>query len=112
MTPEEFVVVLVTTASADEAAEIARALVEERLAACANVVGPIRSLFRWEGKIDDATEHMLLIKARAADFALLERRVRALHSYEVPEVIALPLGAGSAPYLAWLANATERGSRA
>jgi len=109
MTGEEFVVVLVTTATANEAAHIARTLVEERLAGCANVIGPIRSLFRWEGKIDDATEHLLLVKARAADFALVERRVRALHSYEVPEVIALPIGAGSAPYLAWLANATERG---
>jgi len=111
MTAAEFVVVLVTTATADEAADMARALVEERLAACANVIGPIRSLFRWEGKVDDATEHLLLVKARAADFALLEGRVRALHSYELPEVIALPIGAGSAPYLAWLANATERGSR-
>jgi len=110
MTAEEFVVVLVTTATADEAAHIARALVEARLAACANVIGPIRSLFRWEGKVDDATEHLLLIKARAADVALLEERVRALHSYDLPEVIALPIGAGSAPYLAWLANATERGS--
>ena len=90
MTAAEFVVVLVTTATADEAADMARALVEERLAACANVIGPIRSLFRWEGKVDDATEHLLLVKARAADFALLEGRVRALHSYEVPEVIALP----------------------
>jgi len=110
MTAEEFVVVLVTTATADEAAHIARTLVEERLAACANIVGPIRSLFRWEGQVDDATEHLLLVKARAEDFALVERRVRALHSYEVPEVIALPIRAGSMPYLAWLANATERGS--
>ena len=109
MTAAEFVVVLVTTATADEAADMARALVEERLAACANVIGPIRSLFRWAGNIDDATEHLLLAKARTADFGLVEQRVRALHSYEVPEVIALPIGAGSAPYLAWLADGTKRG---
>ena len=109
MTGEDFVVIVVTTATADEGGRIARTLIEERLVACVNVLGPIRSLFRWAGSIDDATEHLLLVKARAADFALVERRVRALHSYEVPEVIALPIGAGSAPYLAWLANATERG---
>ena len=108
MTGGEFVVVLVTTATADEAAHIAQTLVEERLAACVNVLGPIRSLFRWAGKVDDATEHLLLAKARAADFALVEQRVRALHSYEVPEVIALPVSAGSAPYLAWLADSTKR----
>jgi periplasmic divalent cation tolerance protein len=108
MSPDEFVVVMVTASSADEAAHIGRALVEDRLAACANVVGPIRSIYRWEGAVDDAAEHLLVIKARAADFAVLETRVRGLHSYDVPEVIALPLRAGSAPYLAWLGDATRR----
>jgi periplasmic divalent cation tolerance protein len=99
---------MVTASSADEAAHIGRALVEDGLAACANVVGPIRSIYRWEGAVDDAAEHLLVIKARAADFAALETRVRGLHSYDVPEVIALPLRAGSAPYLAWLGDATRR----
>jgi periplasmic divalent cation tolerance protein len=108
MKPEDFVVVLVTAGSADDAAAIGRTVVEERLAACANVVGPIRSIYRWEGAVEDATEHLLLLKARAADVGRLEARVRALHRYEVPEVLALRVHAGSAPYLAWLVDATTR----
>jgi periplasmic divalent cation tolerance protein len=110
MTPEEFVVVLVTAGSAEDAARIGRTLVEERLAACANVVGPIRSIYRGQDAIEDATEHLLLLKARAADAGVLEARVRALHDYDVPEVLALPVRAGSAAYLAWLAEATARGA--
>lgn len=109
MQADEFVLVLVTAGGADEAARIGRTLVEERLAGCVNVVGPIRSIYRWEGAVEDAEEHLLLVKARAADVAAVEARVRALHSYALPEVIALPLRAGSAPYLAWLADATARG---
>jgi periplasmic divalent cation tolerance protein len=108
MKAEEFVVVLVTAGSGDEAARVARALVEERLAACGNVIGPIRSIYRWQGAVEDAEEHLLLLKARAADVPALEARVRALHSYAVPEVLALPIQAGSAGYLAWLADATLR----
>ena len=110
MTDEEFIVILVTTATAAEAAQIARTLVEERLIACGNVIGPIRSLFRWQGAVDDVSEHLLLAKARAADFVRVEERVRTLHSYDVPEVIAVPIRMGSAPYLGWLADATARGS--
>ena len=108
MSPPEFVVVLVTTSSAEEGARLGRALVEERLAACANVIGPIRSIYRWEGAVEEADEHLVVLKARGADVSALETRVRALHSYDVPEVLALPVTAGSAPYLAWLAGATER----
>jgi len=104
----EHVVVLVTAASADEAARLGRTLVEERLAACANVVGPIRSIYRWQGAVEDAAEHLLLLKARAADVDALAARVCAIHSYDLPEVIALPIVAGSATYLAWLAEATAR----
>ena len=110
MSAPEFVVVLVTTADAEEGARLGRALVEERLAACANVVGPIRSIYRWQGAVEEAAEHLVLLKARRADVAALEARVRALHSYDVPEVLALPVTAGSAPYLAWLADSTTRGS--
>ena len=109
MSAPEFVVVLVTTADAEEGARLGRALVEERLAACANVVGPIRSIYRWQGAVEEADEHLVLLKARGADVAALEARVRALHSYDVPEVLALPVTAGSAPYLAWLADSTARG---
>jgi len=108
VTPSDAVVVLVTAGSAEEAARIARALVDERLAACGNVVGPIRSIYRWQGAVEEADEHLLVLKARAADVAALEARVRTLHSYDVPEVIALPVVGGSAAYLAWLADATSR----
>ena len=109
MSAAEFVVVLVTTADAEEGARLGRTLVEERLAACANLVGPIRSIYRWQGAVEEAGEHLVLLKARAADVAALETRIRALHSYDVPEVVALPIVAGSAPYLAWLADSTKRG---
>lgn len=109
MSAPEFVVVLVTTANAEEGARLGRTLVEERLAACANVIGPIRSIYRWQGAVEEADEHLVLLKARGSDVAALEARVRALHSYDVPEVLALPVTAGSAAYLAWLADATERG---
>ena len=109
MSAPEFVVVLVTTANAEEGARLGRTLVEERLAACANVVGPIRSIYRWVGAVEEADEHLVLLKARGADVAALEARVRALHSYDVPEVLALPVTTGSAPYLAWLADCTVRG---
>jgi len=108
MKPEDFVVVLVTAGDAGEAARIGRTLVEERLAACANVVGPIRSVYRWQGAVEEVAEHLLLVKARADDVPALEARVRALHSYQVPEVLALPVAAGSAAYLAWLAQSTAR----
>jgi periplasmic divalent cation tolerance protein len=103
-----FVVVLVTAGSNEEGRRIGRAMVEERLAACVNVVGPIRSIYRWEGAIEEAEEHLLVMKARAADVPTLTARVRALHSYDVPEVVALPLTGGSEAYLAWLAAATDR----
>ena len=108
MSPDDAIVVFVTAGSADEGARIGRTLVEERLAACVNVVGPIRSIYRWEGAVEEAQEWLLVVKARAADFAALEARVRALHSYAVPEVLALPVYGGAAAYLAWLDEATKR----
>ena len=108
MTPDEVVVILVTAGSEDEGARIGRTLVDERLCACVNVVGPIRSIYRWEGAVEDAQEWLLVMKARAADFAAIEARVRGLHSYEVPEVLALPVYGSGAAYLAWLDGATRR----
>ncbi|MBV8775459.1 MAG: divalent-cation tolerance protein CutA, partial [Deltaproteobacteria bacterium] len=87
------------------------ALVEERLAACVNIVGPVRSIYRWRGAIENASEYMLLIKAPARHIPLVERRVGELHSYEVPEIVAVTLAAGSKPYLAWLDESTSRGQR-
>ncbi len=103
-----FVVVLVTAGSADEAQRIARALVTERLAGCVNVVGPVRSIYRWQDAVEEAEEHLLIVKARAEELGALETRIRALHSYDVPEMLALPVTAGSEDYLAWLASVTGR----
>lgn len=102
-------VVLVTTGSETEAETIATALLEERLAACVNILSPVRSVYRWQGKIVDDREWLLVIKTRAERFAAVETRVRALHSYEVPEVISLPLLAGSADYLDWIVTETADG---
>lgn len=101
------IVVLVTTPTPERAAEIARALVEERLAACGNVVPGLRSIYRWEGKVQDDAEALLVLKTTRGRFEALRERVLALHPYDVPEVIALPVEAGSAPYLAWLAAETS-----
>lgn len=90
----------------DEAAKIARSLVEERIAACVNIVGPVRSLYRWRGAIEDEKEYLLIIKSRAQLFPKLERRVKELHSYEVPEVVALAMSRVSKPYLDWLVDST------
>lgn len=103
----DFIVILVTTGSEAEAETIAKALVEEQLAACVNIANPIRSIYRWEGSVADDREWLLLIKARAAHFPRIETRVKALHSYQVPEVIALPIIAGAGGYLRWLEHATE-----
>lgn len=103
----EALVVLVTTPTPERAAEIARALVEERLAACGNVVPGLRSIYRWEGKVQEDAEALLVLKTTRGRFEALRERVLSLHPYDVPEVIALPVEAGSAPYLAWLAAETR-----
>ena len=101
------IVILVTAGSEAEAEKIATALVEEQLAACVNILSPIRSIYRWEGKVADDREWLLLIKTRAECFAAVEARVKALHSYQVPEVIALPIVAGAEGYMRWLRGETE-----
>jgi periplasmic divalent cation tolerance protein len=95
-------IVFVTVASRDDGERIADAVVGERLAACVNILGPIRSIYRWQGEIARDDEHLLLIKTTRARYAELEARVRALHTYEVPEVVALPIERGSTPYLEWI----------
>jgi periplasmic divalent cation tolerance protein len=103
---DDAIVVFVTAASLEQAEQIAHALVGERLAACANIVSPIRSIYRWKDEIQNDAEHLMIIKTRANLLAKLETRVRALHSYEVPEVIALPIVAGAKPYLDWISDST------
>ena len=99
--------VLVTTGSEEEAAKIGRTLVEEKLAACANIVPHIRSIYRWKGKIHDEQEALILIKTRTSLFSALRNRIRELHGYEVPEIIASPISQGLQEYLDWVVTETE-----
>jgi periplasmic divalent cation tolerance protein len=96
------IVVLTTCDSLELASNLARNLVEHRLAACVNIVPGVHSIYRWEGKVEDATEWLLVIKSRRDLFPALRAAVEKLHTYEVPELIALPVVEGSEPYLAWL----------
>ncbi|MGC2423607.1 MAG: divalent-cation tolerance protein CutA [Nitrospirota bacterium] len=105
----EKVAVLITVPDEENAARIGRVLVEERLAACANIVKGIRSIYRWKEEIFDEPECMLIIKTVADNFTLLENRVRELHPYEVPEVIAVKISEGSKPYLDWIEENTRLG---
>jgi periplasmic divalent cation tolerance protein len=101
----KYVVVLVTCGSRAEAQRIAREIVSRRLAACANVLEiPVQSVYRWKGKVEKAREFLLLIKTSVRRLPALQAEVQRLHSYDVPEFIALPIVAGSPKYLAWLAD--------
>ena len=95
-------VVLVTAPSAEEAARLARALVEEKLAACGNVLPGVRSIYRWQDRICDESEALLLLKVPQQRFAELRDRVVALHPYEVPEVVALEIRDGNEKYIDWI----------
>jgi periplasmic divalent cation tolerance protein len=97
-----FVIVLTTMPAEDQAAGLARTLVEERLAACVNVVGGVTSVYLWQGEIQQDRECQLLIKTREHLVEPLRERLQALHPYEVPEFLVLQVAGGSGPYLAWL----------
>lgn len=99
------IVVLITTGSREEAHQIANLLVNRRKAACVNVVPQVDSLFWWKGKIDSARESLLLVKTKAPLLPEIISLVKEIHSYEVPEIIALPIVAGSDDYLNWLDGA-------
>ena len=106
--PSRPVVVLVTASSEEEAVRIGRKLVEDRLAACANIVPKIRSIFQWEGKVAEERECLVILKTRGELLSEVEGAVLALHSYQVPEIIALPIEGGSAPYLEWINEETRK----
>ncbi|HXI94151.1 MAG TPA: divalent-cation tolerance protein CutA [Blastocatellia bacterium] len=99
-------IVFVTTPNNDEAARIADALVSERLAACVNIITAIESIYRWEGKVTRDSEALMIIKTTDERYAELERRVRQLHSYSTPEIVALRIERGSEQYLNWLRDST------
>jgi periplasmic divalent cation tolerance protein len=109
--PSNFMVVLCTCPDQATAEHIARVLVEERLAACVNVLPNLTSVYRWRGQVETAAEVLLLAKSSADAFADIEGRVRGLHPYELPEIIAVPLSDGSAAYLAWISEARGEHSR-
>jgi periplasmic divalent cation tolerance protein len=100
-------IVTITAPAGAPAARIARTLVAERLAACVNIVPRISSIYRWKGKVERATESLLIAKTRGALLPRLIKRVQSIHPYEVPEIVAVPISRGAKSYLAWLAAETR-----
>ena len=103
---QEKILVMITTGSEEEGVKIAETLLEERLIACANLIGGIRSLYRWKGQVCDDREILLLCKTERQLFSRLSNKVKSIHSYEVPEIIALPVIEGWQPYLEWIEQET------
>lgn len=97
---------MITAPHEDDAAMIAKVLVESRLAACVNIVKNIRSIYSWQGRIEDDSEVLMLAKTRRELFSMLSDKVRELHGYDVPEIIALPIIDGSEDYLKWIKDCT------
>ena len=104
----EFIVVLVTCGKKEEAEKIAESLILERLAACVNILPAVNSVYFWEGKLCNEQELLLIIKTTTILYTRLEKRVKDLHSYEVPEIISIPLEQGSAKYLKWIKDTVEQ----
>lgn len=102
-----YTVIFITTANKKEAGRIARHLIKNRLAACVNIVDNIKSIFWWKGKIDKAKEVLLIIKTKKRLIDKLIKKVKSLHSYEVPEIIVLPIIAGNKKYLDWINGSTR-----
>ena len=98
----DYIQIVTTAGTRDDAQRIARALVDERLAACVQVVGPVTSTYRWKGQVETSEEWQCWAKTRQSLYERVEQAIRRLHPYEVPEILAVPILAGSAAYLAWL----------
>lgn len=102
LVPTGIILVLTTIEASADAGTLARTLVEDRLAACVNILPPMQSIYRWEGAVESADERQLVIKTTNGQRAALEARLLELHPYEVPEVLVVPVGGGAEAYLAWL----------
>src|SRR3569832_1646739 len=102
--------ILSTASTKDEAQEIARALVERKLVACVNIVGPIDSIYRWKGEVENAQEFLMVMKTGSEKFEDVREAVKSLHSYEVPEVIQIPIENGLPAYLTWISDSVGSGS--
>ena len=100
------IIIFITASSSEEAQKIATALVEEKLVACVNIIPQIKSIYWWEGKVCQDDEVMLISKTKQSLFTTLMDRVKAMHSYEVPEIISFPISEGSPEYLHWIENVT------
>ncbi|BDB25750.1 divalent-cation tolerance protein CutA [Cupriavidus sp. P-10] len=107
----EVIVVITNTPDAETAARLSRAVLEARAAACVNRLAPVESQYWWQGALEQAQEWPLLIKTTRARYAALEAVIRQHHPYDVPEIIALPVTAGFAPYLAWVGSETDAGAQ-
>ncbi len=103
----EYIIVFITAPNEEEAAGISQAIVGERLAACVNIIPSVRSIYRWQGRIEDEQEVLMIVKTKKSLFERLQGRVKELHSYSVPEIIGLPLVKGSKQYLDWLGQETD-----
>ncbi len=103
-----FIIVMVTVGSKEEAEKISQQLLREKLVACANIIGPVTSHFHWLGKIDCADEFLVLLKSRMDLFEALSEKIKILHSYQVPEILALPVVAGSKDYLTWFGDSLKK----
>jgi periplasmic divalent cation tolerance protein len=103
----DYIVVLITTPNINEARKIAKTLVQEKLAACCNIIEKVNSIYFWKGNIEDDTESLVIVKSKKDVFDTLSKRVRELHRYTVPEIIALPIIAGSESYLEWMDETIE-----
>ncbi len=100
------IIVFITASKEDEAVKISRALVEARLAGCVNIIGNIRSIYSWHGKIEDEKEFLMIAKTRKKLFKAIVQKIKEIHSYSVPEVIAMPIVEGSPDYMKWLREVT------
>ncbi len=102
-----YIVLFITTDTAEEARKITEALLEQKKAACVNIIPGVNSLFRWEGKVDSAKENLLIVKTKASLLSEVIKLVKKVHSYDVPEIIALPIIGGNQDYLDWIGKSVE-----
>ncbi len=112
ITANSFCLVYVTTSSEMEATKIASTVISDRLAACANILGPVKSMYWWDGSVQTDQECSMLLKTRKDLFSRLEQKIRTLHSYDCPCIVALPLENGNASFLQWLSDQTLGGDEA
>ncbi len=103
----DYIIIYITTSSVNEAEKIGSTLVKEKLVACSNIISPIRSIYNWQGKICDDKEALMVLKTKKKLFNQIVKKVEKLHSYDVPEIIAIPIVEGSSKYLAWLNEETK-----